>query len=62
VGTSFKPAAQRLPSRKLWIAFARASEGQIVSTAGRGGALVERGKSLISLFSFLYTIYISTYN
>ena len=46
VGTSFH-AAQRLPSRKLWIAFARASEGQIVVDAGARRALVERGKSLL---------------
>jgi glutamate 5-kinase len=47
VGTSFKARAQRLPSRKLWIAFARASEGQIVVDAGARRALVERGKSLL---------------
>ena len=42
VGTSFAPRAQRLPSRKLWIAFARASEGKIVVDAGARRALVER--------------------
>jgi glutamate 5-kinase len=47
VGTSFKARSQRLPSRKLWIAFARASEGQIVVDAGARRALVERGKSLL---------------
>jgi glutamate 5-kinase len=47
VGTSFAPRAQRLASRKLWIAFARASEGRIVVDAGARRALVERGKSLL---------------
>ena len=36
-----------LASRKLWIAFARASEGRIVVDAGARRALVERGKSLL---------------
>ena len=47
VGTSFAPRAQRLASRKLWIAFARASEGRIVVDAGARRALVEGGKSLL---------------
>jgi glutamate 5-kinase len=47
VGTSFAPRAQRLPSRKLWIAFARASEGKIVVDAGARRALVSGGKSLL---------------
>jgi len=47
VGTSFAPRAQRLASRKLWIAFARASEGKIVVDAGARRALVEGGKSLL---------------
>jgi glutamate 5-kinase len=47
VGTSFAPRAQRLASRKLWIAFARASEGRIAVDAGARRALVERGKSLL---------------
>jgi glutamate 5-kinase len=47
VGTSFKARSQRLPSRKLWIAFARASEGQIVVDGGARRALVEGGKSLL---------------
>ena len=42
VGTSFAPRAQRLPSRKLWIAFAQGSEGRIVVDAGARRALVER--------------------
>jgi glutamate 5-kinase len=47
VGTSFAPRAHRLPSRKLWIAFARASEGKIVVDAGARRALVTGGKSLL---------------
>jgi glutamate 5-kinase len=47
VGTSFAPRTTRLASRKLWIAFARASEGRIVVDAGARRALVERGKSLL---------------
>ena len=47
VGTSFAPRRQRLSSRKLWIAFARASEGKIVVDAGARRALVEGGKSLL---------------
>jgi glutamate 5-kinase len=47
VGTSFAPRAQRLASRKLWIAFARASEGKIVVDAGARRALVDGGKSLL---------------
>src|SRR5262249_61402545 len=34
VGTSFAPRAQRLASRKLWIAFARAAEGKVTVDAG----------------------------
>ena len=48
VGTSFAPRTQRLPSRKLWIAFARRSEGRIVVDDGARDALVERGRSLLA--------------
>ena len=48
VGTSFAPRAQRLPSRKLWIAFAQGSEGRIVVDAGARRALVHDGKSLLA--------------
>jgi glutamate 5-kinase len=48
VGTSFAPRAQRLPSRKLWIAFARAAEGTIVVDAGARRALVDGGRSLLA--------------
>lgn len=48
VGTSFAPRAQRLPSRKLWIAFAQGSEGRIIVDAGARRALVSGGKSLLA--------------
>src|SRR5262249_14855032 len=44
---SFAPRTQRLASRKLWIAFARAAEGRVVVDTGARRALVERGKSLL---------------
>jgi glutamate 5-kinase len=47
VGTSFAPRAQRLPSRKLWIAFAQGSEGRVVVDAGARTALVDGGRSLL---------------
>jgi glutamate 5-kinase len=47
VGTSFAPRAQRLPQRKLWIAFAQGSAGRVVVDAGARVALLERGKSLL---------------
>ncbi len=48
VGTAFPPRAQRLSSRKLWIAFARAPEGTIVVDAGARRALTEGNKSLLA--------------
>jgi glutamate 5-kinase len=48
VGTSFAPRAQRLPSRKLWIAFARPAQGKIGVDAGARRALVEGGRSLLA--------------
>ena len=47
VGTVFVPRAQRLPARKLWIAFAVGSSGTIVVDEGARNALVERGVSLL---------------
>lgn len=47
VGTVFVPRAQRLPARKLWIAFAVGSSGTIVVDAGARRALLERGVSLL---------------
>ena len=47
VGTVIQPRAQRLPSRKLWIAFARGATGRIVVDAGARAALVGDGRSLL---------------
>jgi glutamate 5-kinase len=47
VGTTVLPRARRLPSRKLWIAFAQAPRGRIVVDAGARDALVEGGRSLL---------------
>jgi glutamate 5-kinase len=41
VGTSFPPRAQKLPARKLWIAFAQGSAGRVVVDAGAQRALVD---------------------
>jgi glutamate 5-kinase len=48
VGTAFAPRAQRLSSRKLWIAFAQGAEGRIVVDAGARTALVSAGRSLLA--------------
>lgn len=47
VGTVVQPRSKRLPSRKLWIAFAQGSAGRIVVDDGARVALVERGRSLL---------------
>jgi glutamate 5-kinase len=47
VGTSFAPRPQRLPSRKLWIAFAQGAAGRIVVDEGARRALVSGGRSLL---------------
>jgi len=47
VGTVVQPRRQRLPARKLWIAFALAPVGTVVVDAGAKKALVERGVSLL---------------
>ena len=47
VGTVFVPRSQRLPARKLWIAFAVGSSGTIVVDDGARAALLERGVSLL---------------
>ncbi|MCU4185490.1 glutamate 5-kinase [Acidiferrimicrobium sp. IK] len=46
-GTVFVPRGQRLPARKLWIAFAVGSSGTVVVDAGAATALRERGVSLL---------------
>jgi glutamate 5-kinase len=48
VGTAFAPRAQRLSSRKLWIAFAQGAEGRIVVDDGARNALVTANKSLLA--------------
>jgi glutamate 5-kinase len=47
VGTVFVPRPERLPARKLWIAFAVGSSGTVVVDDGARSALLERGVSLL---------------
>ena len=47
VGTVVVPRPQRLPARKLWIAFAVGSSGTVVVDGGARTALLERGVSLL---------------
>ncbi len=47
VGTWIEPRAQRLPARKLWIAFGQPSEGRIVIDAGARTAIARGGSSLL---------------
>ncbi len=47
VGTSIRARAERLPSRKLWIAFAQGAAGRIVVDAGAQRALRHDGRSLL---------------
>jgi glutamate 5-kinase len=47
VGTTVLPRQRRLPSRKLWIAFAQAPRGRILVDAGARAALVDGGRSLL---------------
>ncbi len=46
-GTVFVPRPQRLPARKLWIAFAVGSSGTVGVDAGARDALISRGVSLL---------------
>ena len=48
VGTVVQPHAERLPSRKLWIAFAVGAEGRVVVDDGARRALVSQGRSLLA--------------
>ncbi len=48
VGTVFRSRSERLPARKLWIAFASPSSGRIVVDPGAREALEHRQKSLLS--------------
>lgn len=47
VGTVVHPRPHRLPSRKLWIAFAQGAAGRVVVDAGAREALVSGGRSLL---------------
>ncbi len=47
VGTVFAPGAERLSSRKGWLAAAARGKGVILVDAGARRALIERGKSLL---------------
>ncbi|HEX4902323.1 MAG TPA: glutamate 5-kinase [Acidimicrobiales bacterium] len=47
VGTVVQPRKDRLPARKLWIAFAVGAAGTIVVDEGAREALLERGVSLL---------------
>ncbi len=48
VGTVVQPHAERLPSRKLWIAFAVAASGRVIVDDGARRALVSNGRSLLA--------------
>ncbi len=48
VGTVCRPSAERMPARKLWIAFALGASGLLVVDDGARRALVERGRSLLA--------------
>jgi glutamate 5-kinase len=47
VGTAIRPKPERLPSRKLWIAFARGATGRIVVDDGARRALCSENRSLL---------------
>ncbi|MEX2654648.1 MAG: glutamate 5-kinase [Acidimicrobiia bacterium] len=47
IGTWIEPRSQRLPARKLWIAFGQPSEGRIVVDAGARTAIARGGSSLL---------------
>ncbi len=48
VGTVCRPHAERMPARKLWIAYALGAAGRLVVDDGARRALVERGRSLLA--------------
>jgi glutamate 5-kinase len=47
VGTSFVPHPERTPSFKLWLRYAKPSQGRVVVDAGAARVLRERGSSLL---------------
>jgi glutamate 5-kinase len=48
LGTVCRPSAERMPARKLWIAYALGSSGLLVVDDGARSALVEHGRSLLA--------------
>jgi glutamate 5-kinase len=46
-GTSFEPQSQRVSSFKLWLKYAKPTQGRIVVDQGAEAALRERGTSLL---------------
>ncbi|MFZ5562678.1 MAG: glutamate 5-kinase [Thermodesulfobacteriota bacterium] len=47
LGTFFPPMAQKLCSRKRWIAFSSKTKGALTVDSGAAGAIVKKGKSLL---------------
>jgi glutamate 5-kinase len=47
VGTVVRPNPERMPARKLWIAYALGASGVLVVDEGARRALLERGRSLL---------------
>lgn len=47
IGTLFKPGAEKLSSRKGWIAYGSRARGSLILDDGAVKALLERGKSLL---------------
>ena len=47
IGTWIEPRSQRLPARKLWIAFGQPSEGRIIVDLGARTAITSGGSSLL---------------
>lgn len=48
VGTVFRARQQRLPARKLWIAFALPSSGRLIVDSGARAALEDHSRSLLA--------------
>ena len=48
LGTLFLPHAERMPARKLWIAFAMRARGRLTVDAGAREALTRRSRSLLA--------------
>lgn len=48
VGTVFEARDRRLSARKLWIAFASAVKGTVQVDSGAKGAVIDKGRSLLS--------------